>query len=432
MKHCVSIATLGCKTNQYESAAIAERLETAGYEVVSFDEGAELVIVNTCTVTAATDSQSRNLIRRARRLNPAARVVVTGCYAQVAPEKLINLPGVALVIGNAEKKEFLELLGDIADIPRIKVGDMRAARDAVALPLSRFPDRSRAFVQIQNGCNAFCSYCIIPYARGRSRSLPPAQVVSQVRELVATGYPEIVLTGIHIGGYGADLTPATSLQELVVLLEEQTDIRRLRIGSVEPTEITTTLVDRVARSKIVCPHFHIPLQSGSDTVLERMNRSYNTAFFRRVVEGIHDRIPTAAIGLDVIVGFPGETEEEFDETFRFIEQLPVTHLHVFPFSRRPGTPAATYPDQVSGSVAKERAAKLRALGDGKTRVYSEHFIGQEVEVVEEGGQLSGWRKGLTRHYLPLFFNSPEEHTGCCVRVRVLRLSDRGLEGDWVE
>jgi threonylcarbamoyladenosine tRNA methylthiotransferase MtaB len=309
---------------------------------------------------------------------------------------------------------------------------MRENRDPVALPLSRFPDRSRAFVQIQNGCNAFCSYCIIPYARGRSRSLPPAQVVSQVRELVQAGYPEIVLTGIHIGGYGADLTPATSLQELVVLLEERADVRRLRIGSVEPTEITTSLVDRVARSKVVCPHFHIPLQSGSDNVLERMNRSYDTAFFRQVVEGIHHRIPISAIGLDVIVGFPGETEEEFSETVRFIEELPVTHLHVFPFSRRPGTPAATYPDQVSGAVAKERAARLRALGERKTQAYSEQFIGQEVEVVEEGGQSSGWRKGLTRHYLPVFFKSSKERTGRCVRVRVSRLSDRGLEGELIE
>ncbi len=424
----VALTTLGCKTNQYESAAMEERLLAAGYEVVPFEDGAELVIVNTCTVTAATDSQSRNLIRRARRLNPAARIVVTGCYAQVAPDKLVSIPGVALVIGNAEKKEFLDLLHDVADTPQIRVSDIRQAREAVPLSLSRFAERSRAFVQIQNGCDAFCSYCIIPHARGRSRSLEPDRTLEQVRQLVAGGYPEIVLTGIHIGGYGADLSPSTSLRELVARIEEETAVRRLRLGSIEPTEIPTTLVDQVARSQVVCPHFHIPLQSGDDAVLQRMNRLYDTAFFRQLVQGIRGRIADAAIGLDVIVGFPGETEEEFANTCRFIDELPATHLHVFPFSRRPGTPAATMPDQVPGDVAKERAARLRTLGGAKTRAFAEGVVGGELEVVVEGGSEGGLRKGLSRNYLTVLFSGAADLAGQTVRVQVERWGERGLEG----
>ncbi|MDO3379499.1 tRNA (N(6)-L-threonylcarbamoyladenosine(37)-C(2))-methylthiotransferase MtaB [Geoalkalibacter halelectricus] len=428
MNRTVAVTTLGCKTNQYESAAMEERLIGAGYEILPFEEGAELVIVNTCTVTAATDRQSRNLIRRARRLNPAARIVVTGCYAQVAPDKLMNLPGVALVIGNAEKKEFLDLLQDVADTPRVKVSDIGRTREAVALPLSRFADRSRAFVQIQNGCDAFCSYCIIPHARGRSRSLAPDEALEQVRQLVEHGYPEIVLTGIHIGGYGADLSPATSLHELVARIEEETAVRRLRLGSIEPTEIPAALVARMAASQVVCPHFHIPLQSGDDEILKRMNRLYDTAFFRRTIMGIHSRMPEGAIGLDVIVGFPGETEEQFANTCRFVEELPATHLHVFPFSKRPGTPAALMPDQVAAAVIKERAARLRALGEEKNRAYAQRFIGRTLEVVVEGGGSVGSRKGLSRNYLQISFPGSEALIGKVVPVKVTALGDGGLEG----
>jgi threonylcarbamoyladenosine tRNA methylthiotransferase MtaB len=427
MNPTVSVTTLGCKTNQYESAAMEERLVGAGYEVIPFEEGADLVIVNTCTVTAATDRQSRNLIRRARRLNEAARIVVTGCYAQVAPDQLVNFPGVALVIGNAEKKEFLDLLQDVADTPVVKVSDIRQEREAVSLGLSRFAGRSRAFVQIQNGCDAFCTYCIIPHARGRSRSLPPAQALAQVRELVAAGYPEIVLTGIHIGGYGADLSPAGSLRDLVARIETETEVTRLRLGSIEPTEIPLSLVELVAQSSVICPHFHIPLQSGDDEILKRMNRLYDREFFRRMIEGIHSRIPDGAIGLDVIVGFPGETEKHFDNTLRFVEQLPATHLHVFPFSKRPGTPAALMPDQIPAQIAKERAARLRALGEEKTRVFAQRFIGRELDVVVEAGE-GAMRKGLTRHYLTVSFAGDEELVGKSARVKVTGFRDAGFEG----
>ncbi|MEJ2698288.1 MAG: tRNA (N(6)-L-threonylcarbamoyladenosine(37)-C(2))-methylthiotransferase MtaB, partial [Desulfuromonadales bacterium] len=350
----VAIATLGCKTNQFESAALEEKLKNAGYRLVPFEEGADLVVVNTCTVTAATDAQSRNLVRRARRLNAFCRVVVTGCYAQVNPEGLKSIPGVSLVLGNEEKRNFLRLLEEGEEgADRVRVSDIRQARRADPLPLSVFSERARAFLQIQNGCDAFCAYCLIPYARGPSRSVPPGEVLRQVERLARGGYPEVVLTGIHIGGYGADLDSPSSLLDLVHLIEAKTAVLRLRLGSLEPTEIPRELVETVAGSKVLCPHFHIPLQAGDDAVLKRMNRHYDTAFFGKLVEGIKERIPHSAVGFDVIAGFPGETDEEFENTFRLVESLPVSHLHVFPFSRRPGTPAAAMAGQLPGNVIRE-------------------------------------------------------------------------------
>ena len=265
----VSFATLGCKTNQFESASMQETLSNAGYQVVSLNAGAELVIVNTCTVTSATDAQSRNLIRRARRLNASCRVVVTGCYAQVDPNALHDLPGVSLVIGNEEKQRLLEFLKKEQDSTYIEVSDIRKAENVCLQPLTSFASRSRAFVQIQNGCDAFCSYCIIPYARGASRSARPDEILQQVSGLVESGYREIVLTGIHIGGYGADLQLPVTLNDLVQRIEQKTKVHRLRLGSIEPTELTDELLESIAASRVICPHLHIPLQSGDDDILQR-------------------------------------------------------------------------------------------------------------------------------------------------------------------
>ncbi len=429
MSRTVAIATLGCKTNQFESAAIEERLRESGYRVVPFEEGADLVVVNTCTVTSATDAQSRNLVRRARRLNLACRVVVTGCYAQVDPEALKAIPGVALVLGNDEKKDFLRYLEEDPAEPLVAVSDIRRAREAVPLSLTTFAERSRAFVQIQNGCDAFCSYCIIPYARGSSRSLESDRVLAQVRRLAIAGYPEVVLTGIHIGGYGAELNPRTSLLELVRRIEAETAVKRLRLGSIEPTEIPDALIERMAMSSMLCPHFHIPLQAGDDAVLKRMNRHYTTAFFYRLISRIHDRIPAAAIGLDVIAGFPDETEEEFETTYRLIESLPVSHLHVFPYSRRPGTPAAAMAQQVPGDVIKARAARLRALGEEKNRRFAERFVGRTLEVVVEGGGEGGLCRGLSRNYLPVLFAGGTDLEGKAVMVRIAEWTPAGLKGE---
>lgn len=422
----VSLATLGCKTNQFETAAMRERLAEAGYRIVPFEAGAELVVVNTCTVTSATDAQSRNLVRRARRFNPTCRVVVTGCYAQVEPQVFADLPGVSLVIGNEEKRQLLDWLADETSEARVAVTDIRQVETACLSPLTSFAGHSRAFVQIQTGCDAFCSYCIIPYARGRSRSAGPDAVIDQVNGLVATGYPEVVLTGIHIGGYGLDLTPATSLLELIGRIEGETELPRLRLGSVEPTEISPGLIEAVAASDIVCPHFHIPLQSGDNAVLQRMGRHYDREFFLDLVWRIHSQLPDAAIGLDVITGFPGETEAEFAETLALVAELPVSHLHVFPFSRRPGTPAATMPGQVTGDISKARAAQLRQVGEDKQQLFARRFIGRKLELVVEAGLSNDQLKGVSRNYLNVLFEGGPEYCGKQVIVEVTGIDGASL------
>ena len=423
------MVTLGCKTNQFESAAMSEQLSKAGYRQLAFAKGAELVIVNTCTVTAATDAQSRNLIRRARRINPQARVVVTGCYAQIDPEALANLPGVVLVIGNQEKRDFIDRLNRIdSAVGQVMVSDIRQADDARIFPLSSFEQRSRAFVQIQNGCDAFCSYCIIPYARGRSRSVALADVVTQVESLCAAGYPEIVLTGIHIGHYGRDLAPQLDLLDLLKAIEAGAFAGRLRLGSIEPTELPVALLEYIAASAWICPHYHIPLQAGDDQILKQMNRHYSTGFFRDLLIDIRERQPQAAIGLDIITGFPGETEQQFAAGCELLTELPLTHLHVFPFSRRPGTPAAKMLNQLPGNIIKERAARLRRIGDWKLVDFSRQFVGKQLEVVFEGGVQNGLRKGLSQNYLAVRCDAVAAEQGETLPVKITGTLDDGLAG----
>ncbi len=432
MNSTVSIVTLGCKTNQFESVAMGEQLASAGYRQVEFTDGADLVIVNTCTVTAATDAQSRNLIRRARRFNPQARVVVTGCYAQIDPQSLSQIPGVALVIGNQEKLRLLETLSSFDETTKIQVGDIRNSSTIEPLSLSGFDQRSRAFVQIQNGCDAFCSYCIIPYARGRSRSVPVAAIVEQLKKLAENGYPEIVLTGIHIGNYGQDLSPRVDLLSLLQQIEKSNFAGRLRLGSIEPTELPEKLYQYIAAADWICPHFHIPLQAGDDVVLQRMNRHYTTTFFADLIERIHQLQPDAAIGLDVITGFPGETDQQFEYTFHLLELLPFSHLHVFPFSRRSGTPAATMPDQLSGTIIKQRAAQLRQLGEEKLHNFSRRFIGSELDIVIEAGESDGLRKGLSENYLSVAVPAENAEPGKMIRVKIFDLKEDLLLGDPVD
>jgi threonylcarbamoyladenosine tRNA methylthiotransferase MtaB len=411
-----------------------ERLQQAGYTVVPFGQSADLVIVNTCTVTAATDVQSRSIIRRARRLNPACRIVVTGCYAQVNPDALASLPEVSLILGNEEKIDFLERLeqstregGGVT----IDVSDIETVTSAKVPTLISYAERSRAFIQIQNGCDAYCSYCIIPYARGRSRSVPEDQIVEQVNVLVAQGFHEVVLTGIHIGGYGLDFSTPGSLLSLIRRIEEETSLCRLRLGSIEPNEIHPELVAHIAASRIICPHLHIPLQSGDSDVLKRMNRHYTGEEFRQLIQSIVAAIPRVSIGLDVITGFPGETDEEFQNSLSLIDSLPISSLHVFPYSKRSGTPAATMPNQVPDRVSRDRAAVLRALSEERQAQYAKSFVGEIVDVIVEGSPENAMKKGMSRHYLSVAFPADELQSGALVRVQVERLGAHGLIGELV-
>jgi len=394
----VAIATLGCKTNQFESASMIEQLMNSGYTIVPFTEMADIYVVNSCTVTAKTDAETRRLIRRARRLNPDARIVATGCYAQVAPGELEKMPEVDAVLGNMEKSAITDLI----ELGKNTVSDIGNESTAKALKLETFAEHTRAFLQIQNGCNAFCSYCIVPYARGRSRSVATDDVIEGVRTLAANGYKEIVLTGIHLGGYGVEISPPTSLTSLVQEIDHQTIVQRLRIGSIEPNEVTNELLNSMKESDHICHHLHLPLQSGSNTVLQRMGRHYRADQFKELVIRCKQILPDAFIGADVIAGFPGETEEEFAQTWELIRAVPLSDLHVFPYSRRTGTKAATMDNQVPDAVVTERARKLRELAMEKKQIFLDANIGKELQVLVQSCE-DGICHGLSRNYISVKF-----------------------------
>jgi len=431
MKQTVAITTLGCKTNQFESAAMAEILGKEEFRVIPFSEPADIYVINTCTVTARTDAESRKLIRRAQRQNPAARIVVTGCYAQLAPDRIREMPEVDLIFGNAEKKEIATLLRETVNGPQVVVSDIAAESAAVRLPLESFAEHTRAFLQIQNGCDAFCSYCIVPYARGKSRSVPPADVLAGIDAFAAQGFLEVVLTGIHLGCYGLDLTPPTSLLALLTVAEEARLVPRLRVGSVEPMEVSPEFIRFLAGSRTVCPHLHIPLQSGSGAVLARMNRHYSRDSFRAVVEKLVADVPGICIGCDVIAGFPGETDAEFAEGLGFIASLPVAYLHVFPFSPRPGTPAATMAGQVEPAVSRERAAVLRQLGEKKRLAFYRSFVGRELEVLVQEREGSGRLRGISRNYIPVQLAGGDELINSETVVKVVGANRQGVRGERV-
>ena len=427
----VAITTLGCETNQFESAAMAEALGRDGFQIVSFEDEADIYVINTCTVTARTDAESRRLIRRARNRQPAAKIVVTGCYAQMAFERLREMEGVQLILGNTEKKGIAELVREIGDEQRVLVSDISLETQAAGVSLESFAEHTRAFLQVQTGCDAFCSYCIVPYARGRSRSVPFIEALDGIRTFAGKGFKEVVMTGIHLGGYGLDLTPRQHLIDLLTAAESERLVPRLRIGSLEPTEINAPLIQFLASSEIICRHLHIPLQSGHDRILELMNRHYNTLRFREVMEELASAIPDICLGCDIIAGFPGETDEEFTVSYSFIEMLPIAYLHVFPFSPRQGTPAATMPGQVPGGVIRERAAALRRLSEQKKRAYHERFVGRELSVLVQESIEGGLVKGLSRNYIPVLLPGDGNLINCEISVRITGTGKDLVKGEYV-
>ena len=437
----IALATLGCKVNQYESAALAEILENMGFAIAPFDEDADGYIVNTCTVTSRTDFQCRQLIRRAVRRNPGAFVVVTGCYAQVNAAELEGIPGVTVVAGNLDKETIPRIVADLwteeQDGGQGVVAKRRhvrcfGQRDPFYAPeVKRLPDHTRLFLKIQDGCDGGCSYCIVPRARGRSRSLPPEEVLRRISRSAAAGCQEIVLTGIHLGCYGQDLNPRAGLAAILGQIETRKSIGRLRISSIEPREVTDELLALFKESTIICPHLHIPLQSGDDAILALMNRDYDAAFFGALVEKAVAARPDTAIGLDVMAGFPGEDEAAFERTYRLIEELPVAYLHVFPYSKRPGTKASGMPGQVREEDKKRRAERLRSLGREKKRVFMERFIGQPLQVLLEGriDKRTGYYRGFSKNYIPVtVVDGAPERVNTVVTVLVDRPDAGGMIG----
>lgn len=406
----VALTTLGCKVNQYETAGLTEELSRRGFAIVPFTSVADVYIINTCTVTAKTDYQSRQLIRRANRINPDASIIVTGCYAQISPEELKKLPGVTLVVGTEGKTTIPDLLEDERERHHeFVMTDMSDHAGFSGLPVTEFPGHTRAFLKIQDGCNAFCSYCIVPYARGRSRSMPGYEVLRQMHRLRNAGYREIVLSGVHLGQWGLDFPHPLSFLDLLRRIEIEKIVERIRISSIEPTEITDEMIRHISESILICPHLHIPLQSGDDVILKAMNRHYSSDQFKNRIEAIVSAIPDVAIGIDVIVGFPGEGEREFANTKAFIKDLPVAYLHVFPFSARPGTVAATLPAQVPDPVKKERGKILRDIGRRKRIAYNKMFIGKNLSVLVEdtSDRDTGFMKGFSKNYIPVLIENGE-------------------------
>lgn len=429
----VAIKTLGCKINQYDSAVIRERLARESCSFVPFDEPADVYVVNTCTVTDRADWEARQLVRRARRRSPGARVALTGCYAQVSPEEAAALPGVDFVAGLNRVDELARYVRE--GVPgagtAVSVGDPRDERGVRVLGARRFPGRARAFLKVQEGCNFACSYCIIPTARGRSRSVPPEQVLEQVRGLAEAGFAEVVLTGIHLGGYGHDLAPRVSLGRLVHRIAGSGLVPRLRLSSLDPREVTDELLAVMADSEAVCPHLHVCVQAGEDGVLKRMRRNYDTAYFARLMERARRKLPAAALGTDVIVGFPGETGAAFEASLDFLAGQPLTYFHVFPYSARRGTPAAGLPDQTPPAERKERSRRARDLGASKKREFYRSQVGSRASVLVEGEAAGepGWLKGYSRNYLPVTLAGPPGLVRREVPVTLRRWSGGRLWGE---
>jgi threonylcarbamoyladenosine tRNA methylthiotransferase MtaB len=425
-----SIENFGCRATDADASALRKGLLAQGLTAVREHSGADVVVLNTCTVTAAADSQAREAVRKIHRSNPAARIVLTGCYAQRAPEELARLEGVAWVIGNSHQSEIPGLLGGVfssgelsqsraADFlplanlrddsmslargpAKILTGDIFAQTPAMEMQsVSGAPiesDRTRPILKIQDGCNNRCSYCVIPFVRGSSRSLPPDAVVEEVRALAAAGAREIVVSGINLGAYGRDLSPRTDLVSVVRRILHETGLEQLRFSSIEPQDVTEDFISLVASSDRIARHFHIPLQSGSDLILRAMHRWYRTAHYAERVRLIRRVLPDAAIGADVIVGFPGETGENFQITVDFIERLPFTYLHVFSFSERPGTGAEKLGERVSHEVIRERARKLRTLSLAKSAAFRASQTGHTMRALTLARTGESWTEALTGNY----------------------------------
>jgi len=415
----VAIATLGCKVNAYDSATIAERLRAAGCRLVPPEEGADVVVVNSCTVTDTADAESRRLARRARRLNPRARVILTGCYAQTKPDEAAAVEGVDHVIG-LNRLEALTRAVTGAGVERVVVGASRRERAVSTVGARRFEGQTRAFLKVQEGCDLFCTFCIVPMARGRSRSLAPRVVLAEIEALAGQGFEEVVLTGVHLGGYGHDLEPPVDLAWLVAAIAEQRRMPRLRLSSIDPHEVDESLLRVMAGTPSVCHHLHVPLQSADDGVLARMRRRYDAGMAHDRLQMIRELLPDAAIGTDVIAGFPGEDDAAFDRTLAFLDASPLSSFHVFPYSVRSGTTAAKLDGRVPPETITARARRLRALGERKHAEFARRFDGAVAELLVEStrDRETGALRGYTRNYLRANLDGPDTLMGRRVRVRL--------------
>lgn len=418
----VAFHTLGCKVNHYETEAIWQLFKDANYERVEFETNADVFVINTCTVTNTGDKKSRQIIRRAIRQNPDAVVCVTGCYAQTSSAEIMEIPGVDIVVGTQDRHKLLDYIQQFQDErqPINGVGNIMKNRTYEELEVPYFTDRTRASLKIQEGCNNFCTFCIIPWARGLMRSRDPEKVVEQATQLVNSGYKEIVLTGIHTGGYGQDLKNY-NLAQLLRDLDTIEGFERIRISSIEASQLTDEVIDVIGNSNKVVRHLHIPLQSGSDDVLKRMRRKYTMAHFSERLTKLHQALPDLAVTSDVIVGFPGESEDEFQETYDFIVNHHFSELHVFPYSPRIGTPAARMDNQIDEETKNVRVHKLISLSNQLAKEYASKFEDEVLEVIpEEMGEEPHTLVGYADNYMKVRFEGDDSLIGQIVKVKIVK------------
>ncbi len=423
--------TLGCKVNQYETEAMIESFENAGYETVEYTEYADVYIINTCTVTNMGDRKSRQIIRRALELNPNAFVAVVGCYSQIAPKEVLEIPGVSLVVGTNERSRIVEL-AEYAMEKEEKlnlVNDIMEVREFEEMSIKNYKSRTRAFLKIQEGCDQYCTYCIIPYARGHIRSRKPESIIAEVRELAESGFKEVVLTGIHVASYGKDLGD-TSLIEIIEKVHQVDGIERIRMSSVDPNVMTDEFIGRLKKLPKICRHFHLSLQSGCDETLKRMNRKYTTEEYKRVVGKLREVFADVALTTDLIVGFPGETEEEFLKTAEFIEEISFSAMHVFKYSPREGTPASKYKNQVKPQEKDARSKLITSIARKNEEKFKNGFIGQRLKVLYEQpiDEKDSLYEGLTDNYIRVVSESQSDIKGKIIETILTELREDSMIG----
>lgn len=418
MNKKIAFITLGCKVNLYDTEAMAELFTEKGYEVVDFEEYADVYLINTCTVTNLGDKKSRQMIRRAKRINPNSVVVATGCYAQVASEEVAKIEGINIVIGTKNRSEIVETVENyVAENGVVNnVSDIMGEKEFEPLQISRLTNRTRAYIKIQEGCNRYCTYCIIPYARGPIRSRKPEEVVEEVKKLAENGFKEVVLTGIHVASYGLDLGNIT-LADIIEKVHSVDGIERIRFSSMEPLAIDNEFVARMSKLPKVCDHYHLSLQSGCNRTLKRMNRKYNAEQYAEACERLRNAFPNVAITTDIIVGFPDETEEDFKESLAFAERMKLDKIHTFPYSPKKGTPAAKMKNQISGDVKSQRSKEMIALSDKMNIDFLNNNIGKTVPVLFEDMENGFWQ-GHTTNYIKVLAKSYENLNNKIVDVKL--------------
>lgn len=428
-----ALYTLGCKVNQYESEAMAELLQNDGYEIVGFEDFADVYIINTCTVTGMSDRKSRQIIRRAKKKNPNSIVVVSGCYSQVSPDEVAKIDGVNLILGTKDRNKISKLLKNITDTEQKScVCDISKNHVFEDMVISSYSERTRAFIKVQEGCNQFCSYCIIPYARGPIRSRDLNDVLSEAKKLILSGYREIVLVGIHIASYGLD-KKGYSLSDLIIELDKLDGLKRLRMSSIEPMTLNRDFIEKIKNCKTLCPHFHLSLQSGCDETLSRMNRKYTTDEYENIVTAIRENFEDAAITTDIMTGFPGETDEEFNKTAEFIEKISFSDAHIFQYSQRRGTPADTMKNQVPPSIKEKRSKIIEAITKKSRESFLASQLGKTVEVLFEQRchDDKAYFEGKTPNYITVRVKCDNDINNQLLKVKLISSNGTYITGELI-